>query len=318
MLADDSKAENEAKIRGYDEPLALFKKAAELGDGYSMYRIGHLYFYDLDDNKSAIGWYIKAIEHGYADMDCYYEYANVSTRLYGNQSTDGPKYYEKWGKMCEDGFDTISRRHLDLYIEALERGRYGQKRDIQKAIDVCKRALSQNNPEFGRTPTRYGVRHKLATLYEQTGDKKSAIEQYEIYIQELKDGGEYLFDCYEIELKLIKYYFEGDGIEADYTKAKQIIDIILSDNPSDSVASYYLGQYYEEGLASYQKDVYKAFECYEKAAKRVPEAMRKLGIMFLYGIGCEKSKKQARAYLTQAKSKGVNVSPYLEKASSWF
>ena len=317
LLEDDKKAQENAKIRSYDEPLSLFTKAAELGDAYSMFRIGHIYYYDLDDKKSAISWYIKAIEHGYVSADCYYEYANLSSRLYGSQSTDGPKYYNKWAQMCEDGFETITRRHLDLYIEAFEKGRYGQKQNLQKAIDVCQRALAQNRPDFGRTPSRYGLRRTLADLLKYTGNYQGAIEQYELYLQELQDKKEYSFECFMLEEQLLKDLFEGVGIEVNYQKVKQYIEILVNERNNSSIGLYYLGQCYKEGLADYQKDSYKAFQCFEKASNDVPEAMKELGIMYLNGSGCKKNKRMAREYLKKAKSKGLDVSPYLEKASSW-
>ena len=317
LLEDDKKEREGSRVRSYDEPLELLKKAATLDDAYSMFRIGHIYYYDLDDKKSAISWYIKAIEHGYVSADCYYEYANLSSRLYGSQSTDGPKYYNKWAQMCEDGFETITRRHLDLYIEAFEKGRYGQKQNLQKAIDVCQRALAQNRPDFGRTPSRYGLRRTLADLLKYTGNYQGAIEQYELYLQELQDKKEYSFECFMLEEQLLKDLFEGVGIEVNYQKVKQYIEILVNERNNSSIGFYYLGKCYENGLADYQKDSYKAFQCFEKASNDVPEAMKELGIMYLNGSGCKKNKRMAREYLKKAKSKGLDVSPYLEKASSW-
>jgi TPR repeat protein len=304
----------EAKKLSYAKPLELYEKAAELLDSYSMYRIGHVYYYYLDDKNSAIKWYIKAINNGYINADCYYEYANVSTRLYGSQSKDGPIFFQKWAKLCETQLQcaTISRSNLDLYAEAFERGRYGQKEDIHKAIDIYKRATSQNRPEFGRTDLRYGIRFELASLLKRIGDEQGVAEQYELYFQELKELGDSSLHFIGIEEELVRIFFEGVGIPHDYVKAKQYIDDILAKDETNRIAHYYLGEYYENGLCGCEKDEVKAFHFYEIAADQVPKAQKKLGIMYLSGIGCEKDETKALNLLSRAKDAGIYVDEYLD------
>ena len=182
---------DEARIaQAYKRQVALHEKAALLGYPYSMFRVGHLYYYNLNNEEGAIDWYIRAIKNGYNSPDCYFEYANLCVRLYGDRSMDGSKYYSKWVQMCEKQFDTISRRNLDLLIDAFEDGKYGQAKDINRAIDICRQAISQNRPEFGRLKYKYGVRYRLASLLFQNGDKNGASEQYTLYLQELNEYGE--------------------------------------------------------------------------------------------------------------------------------
>lgn len=314
MYQEAESKKQEAKSISFAKPLELYKKAADFGDSYSLYRIGHLYYYDLDDENSAIKWYIKAINNGYVNADCFYEYANVSTRLYGSQSKDGPIFFQKWARLCETQLQcaTISRRNLDLIIEAFEYGRYGQQRDIHKAIEICKRAVSQNRPEFGRLDYKYGIRYKLASFLKQVGDKEGVAEQYAGYFQELKELGDTSHHYIEVGEELIRISFEGLGILPNYSQAKQYIDDILSIDKSNSVAQYYLGEYYKNGLGDCEIDLAKAFQCYVDAAEEEPEAQKRLGIMYLSGIGCEKDETLALEYLTQARDAGLDVAEYLD------
>ena len=260
-----------------------------------------------------------------------------------------PIIFAKFIKCCEVELESnvISRNHLNLYIGVLLHY-YGQNEHISKAIEVCKYIISLNKPEFGKTLHYSGLRRTLARLYDNIGNRELATEQYSIYLQELKDQKEQIQESSNFEQSLansgepesqfkseiIEEYYDirstlnshyrilikhcMEGQVKDYVTAKHYIDILLSDNTSDTDALYYLGEFYEYGLGDYIKDDNKAFECYEKAAKYVPDAMKKIGVMYLNGIGCKKSKKQARHYLTQAKNKGLDVSPYLEKATPWY
>jgi TPR repeat protein len=314
MYQEAESKKQEAKSISYAKPLELYKKAAEFGDSYSMYRIGSLYYYYLDDKNSAIKWYIKAINNGYVNADCYYEYANVSTRLYGSQSEDGPIFFKKWARLCETQLQcaTISRRNLDLYIEAFEYGRYGQQKDIHKAIDICKRAISHNRPEFGKTEYKYGIRYTLASFLKQIGDKEGVAEQYVSYFHELKEISDTSLHYTKIGEELIRIFFDGVGVPTDYSRAKQYIDDILSNNESNSLAKYYLGEYYENGFDNCEVDKAKAFQYYLEAAEKVPEAKKRLGIMYLSGIECEKDETLALDYLSQAKDAGLDVAEYLD------
>jgi DNA polymerase III subunit epsilon len=353
LLKDDTKAINEEKYHKFDEALSLFKKAADLGDAYSMYRIACIYDDELDDKNNAYEWYSRGTYNGYVSAECYYNYASVSARLHKNDEALG--YYAKFAEMCENSFDTISILDLHHYLDILSKGLYGQRKDLPKAIDVCKRALATDNLTLRETTDRLNIQEKLAELYEQNGDTQYAIEVYDIYIHGCKDaqiiydGELYLklanlneqigdnesavqyYDiwlqankskswnkkkCLEVAEHLFLYYFNTDS--ADYAKAKLYIDITLFLDPYNTKAIYYLGKYFEKGLGECCIDLQKAFECYEKAAKYNPDAAKELGIMYLNGTGCKKSKRKARKYLKRAKRSGLNVEQYLNQAKSWY
>lgn len=339
-------------IHRYDKPISLLQKATELGDANSMYRIASIYHNDLYDDSKSLSWYVQAFNHKCSLLDFYYEFAAVWANLlgmlskhpsadvnykYSRAKTLPPIIFAKFIKCCETELESnvISRNHLNLYIGVLLHyyGRYEQ------AIEVCKYAISLNKPEFGKTLHHPGLRRTLARLYDNIRDCKLATEQYSIYLQELKDQKERLQESsnseesqlkseitkeyYDIRSILSRHYRDlikhcMEGQDKDYIAAKHYLDTLFSYETSNPYALYYLGEFYEYGLGDYIKDNNKAFECYEKAAKDIPEAMKKIGVMYLNGIGCKKSKKQARYFLTRAKSKGLDVSQYLEKAKPWY
>ncbi len=354
-VAKDKVGINEGKAHKYDEALSLFKTAAELGNPYSMYRIACIFDNELVDKNNAYEWYSRCTCNGYISAECYYKYASVCAYLRKKDEALG--YYVKFMQICEDNFDTISVSDLYHYIDILSKGLYGQRQDLLKAIDVCKRSLTMENLALRELTNRLNIQKELANLYEKNGDIQCAIEVYIIYIQGCKDSNikECYYDeiyfklatlnkqignqdtavkyydiwlkenknnswkkdkCIEVAEHLFMYYFSQN--DADYIKAKQYIDFILSVSRYNLKATYFLAKYYEEGLGECDIDIPKAFEYYEKVARYYPDAAKKVGIMYLNGTGCERSKRKARKYLRQAQKAGLDVGQYLKQAKSWY
>lgn len=313
--------ENKKRVNEINKAIDLLKKAAKLGDSYSMFRIGNIYYYELKDENEANNWYKNAVENGCTDLDCYFEFASVSTRVYRERSVNGPIFFSKWADICEQQIETIPRRHLDLYIEAFEKGRYGQRKDINKAIEICRRAISLNRPEFGETEFKHGIRYELAGLLKSIGDDQGSFEQYSLYFQELNRLEEEVGSSHYclIANRLAYFYFEGEGVNRDYFIAKQYFEIVLSFEKDNSYAAYYAGRFFEEGLADCPKDDKKAFQCFELSANGGDNrALKEVGIMYLHGIGCEKDKKKALECFTKLQGRGIDVSQYIKEAKSWF
>ena len=188
--------------------------------------------------------------------------------------------------------------HLDKYIQACTYGQDGQQKDLQKAIGICRRVIDSNRSDIGPESQSYGIRYNLASLLSETGEKEEAVNQYALYYQELKttiyQNNKLRRDIGE---RLIKCYFEGVDVERDLQKARYYIDDVLSFDEENKTALFYLGQYYENGLVESPVDKLKAFQCYEKTSDIFPEARKKLGIMYLEGIGCQKDEALARTFL---------------------
>ena len=297
--------EEEAKIvhKGVDKALELLRKAANLGHVESMVKLGHFYYNENEMRLSAL-WYLEAIDNGYVDLESYFEAAKACS--YDREKENYCiEFYSEWAKLCESNFDSLSGYDMDLYIEAFRFGRYGQEKDIHKAIDLCQRAISLKQSSSGH------LRYTLAGLLQQLGDDAGATEQYIIYAQELIAQGDRSHHLTEVEEEIIRRLFQGIGIAPNYSDAKQYITDILSREESNPKAQYYLGQYYEKGLDGYEIDEEKAFACYLKASERIPDAMKKIGIMYSSGQGCQRNEILARVYLERAKRDGLDVSSYL-------
>ena len=320
LLFDTS--EKEKRDRKYRDLIPIYTKAAELGDSFSMFRIGYIYDWSLENHAEALGWYNRAMTAGYDQPEFFYEFASC----YKNY---GPKRYSpewdsvlsdlnlKWRDATERYFDSQSRGNLLTYIHALRKEK--GKDHFNKARDACQRAIALNRPDFGPTFLRHGIRHELIEILYEMGDYKAYLENTYCYLQEIREGPDpckkYMIDFLCV---LVKHHFEGLGVEKDYGKAKVFLDELLSYDKNNPLAIYYLAQYYEEGLCGIDPDSKLAFDLYSKIDDFNAEVAKKLGKMYLYGHVCKKDKRKARMYLEIAKAKGLEVSPYLEDAKSWF
>ncbi len=152
------------------KPIELHKKAAMLGYSFSMFRIGQINYFDLEDYDEAATWYSYAIEteeknNGFAHLDCYFECASACSMSSGDYHLLSEKYYSEWAEWCDCivACNPLPIDHLLLYLDALGYGRYGQKTDLQKAITICKDALSY-------------------TRVYSKGDKKRIREKLDVFI----------------------------------------------------------------------------------------------------------------------------------------
>jgi TPR repeat protein len=138
---------------------------------------------------------------------------------------------------------------------------------------------------------------------------------------------EYKQCALDIVLHIIKCCFDGIGTPQSPIEAKKWIDLGFDlkpqnlylrsrDNLNHYYLTYYTGLFYEE--TNRNEEALSYFLSTQDYAEYFPIVFKKIGIMYLYGRGCKKSKRMAREYLKEAQSKGVEVSQYLEEAKSLF
>ena len=341
--------------------IALYEKAALLESDYfktelyCYYRLGHIYYYGLKEEQTAKDWYIKVYDKiGQLDdgrpelyenyfIDILWEFSVLNERHHWvrNYSGDVVLFYNWWAGECSDCLNSfwlapLRIDQINKYIDAYRYGWCNQRKDLNKAIDICQKVLTFNRPEFHWTGiNNRGFRYLLVLLYKEAGDMAGLFESLELYRKELREHNAPQTEHIEPLRLFIKYYFVGEGffvevksgrlrtermggVAKNYGKAKQYLDELLRIKEDDAVAQYYLGLFYEQGLSDVSQNSELAFRCFEKAAGGYSPALLHLGLMYLDGKGCKKSKKKAREYLEKAKAEGLDVSPYLEKAKSWF
>jgi TPR repeat protein len=344
--------ENMTSQRNRQKQVELYQKAAIIDDGlyslYCSYRIGHLYYYELNDEENAKLWYTKAKErmdsiqeweyeyHQCYFLDALWEYAILNERHHWSDSHDTVDFYDWWESLCDVRIEELNLNQIKKYIDAYRYGWCNQRKDLNKAIEICQKALTFNRPEFHWTGINSrGLRYVLVFLYKEFGDLTGLFNSLKLYREELRVNNAPETEHIEPLRLYVEYYFKGEGLfientaghyhlehckgaNKDYAKAKQYLDELLLIKEDDAVAQYYLGLFYELGLSDVSQNSELAFRCFEKAAGGYSPALLQLGIMYLEGTGCNKSKKKAREYLEKAKEKGLEVSPHLEKAKQWF
>ena len=305
---------------GSDKDAAnYYLMGAKVGNVQCMYKLGLMHRGGLisidNDRKEAKKWLNKAVEGGC--LDAYNELEKIYTEEGNIEKTN--YLNNKWFDYHVKNFDSLSNLEMDNYISVYLYGRRGKTKDLTKARQLCERAISLGWDNY----TLYA--RVLLALGDEKGYFNNMLKALDpvrenFHNVTLKKKTLYPWEKENYAFWLREYircYFNGKGTCVDYFKAKELIDDAMSVYPKDSEVLYYLGQYYEFGFANTRVDYEKAFECYNKATSNA-EACKRLGILYLSGKGCIKSKKKAREYLQIALDNGIDVSPFYEKAKSWF
>lgn len=302
----------------------FFEKAAETDFGEALAAQATL----VNDENEEKDLLLRAIEKGWTDA------AYSLCHLYNRKGDilSAKKYSEMWLDYCERNFDNLPNNIAFRYIRGFLYGDLGHPADLDKAKTLCERSIAHGRDNYGQ--------YAKALELSEEWDKRFKVlsDDFEKYMDKIEQEGgvdtmkkwghsrERRGILYRLS-PLVECLFEGKGTSIDYFKAKELVDLGISlyDGYSSGIEHeelgqlfYYMGRCYEEGLADVTVNYESAFKCYVLAAKDISQAAKQLGILYLQGRGCKKSKKKAREYLKIAKSKGLDVSPYLEKASSWF
>ena len=241
----------------------------------------------------------------------------------------------------------VAERFVDrggeLLNKCLEREKKVNDTELQKALELFEKALHINShlkDKVGTACIRYSG-YLLGDICNESFFVKTNKEYYKLVQESLfsklvenyklsrnnltKDDYctrpvEYIVRISNFALLIVKCYFEGIGTRQSLSEAKKWIEEGFKLWPGlhpDYLSgfNYYLGMYYEK-INEYEKAVesYSEYGC----VNYCPAAAKQLGILYLYGKGCKKSKSKAREYLTKAQNKGLDVVAYLEQAKSWF
>lgn len=266
-----------------EKAIDYFKKAYELGDQSSAYRIGSLYADGKllpKDNQKAIEWFNKGIEkNSTRSMTCLswiYDTNNPDTKDFH----DDNKAYNLLKKAMSHG-DGDAYSKLGYWYTV---GKYVEK-DDQKAFELYKKAA-----ELGSTD---GMLNTGVNYLVGRGTAKDIDAAEKMWIRAAERGnGEAanrLAICYSDDT------FKGniDKVVLYMNKAAAL------DHPA---ACYKLAACYLNGIdGCYPKDAFQAFIYMKKAADLGHvDACAGLGYMYENGIGCEKNLELAKEYKAKA------------------
>ena len=304
----------------------FFQKAADTG--YPEALAAQAVFENNKEEKKKL--LLKAVEKGWMDA------AHSLYFIYKKEGDDisAKRFSTKWMSYCEDNFDSLRNDIATSYIRCYLFGEFGVPANYAKAESLCLRSIAKGVDNYklyakllelsGEWEKRFEILNESLNAYKKRNSAylgfrlPFALQKQPSYYDKHARDSEYVRRI----IPLVECYFEGLGTEKDYKKAKEMIDnglsYIWADNGDRGLLHFYRGRIFENGLGGFPINLNEAFHDYKAASDYYAEAQRKVGIMYLEGKGCARDKKLARLYLEGAKSKGLDVSPYLEKAKSWF
>jgi len=293
-----------------NESLAFtyYKKAADLGDVYSMYKLGCCYYKGtgtLVDYHTAFAWFLKAADLGddkasYNTGYCYYKSKGVSENFiyafkYFKKSADRghsyAKYYlgecyilgrgtnrneDKGYSLIEEAADKDCVMAMNKLCQDYFKGNHYEK-NYERSMYWGEKAL-----EKGLSSLRFNVAYSSAN----TGHIDRARELYTELANEGNISAMNNLGCLETEASIKAKWF----IKAAYR--------------GDEVAQCNIGRYYKEGTGV-EQDYEKAKEYFERSAtKGYSASMYELALLYKYGYGVDVDRTLMLEWFTKAIDKG--------------
>lgn len=174
--------------------LEWYLKAAEGGDAEAMTQAAEIYFFQ-DEEDEQIKWLMKAAEQNYAEAE-----AELGSYYYCDDEPDFAKAMEWYKRASEHGNSTASCRVGEMYLKG-----EGVEKDEKQAFGYFKKAYEKGSV--------YGEYLVGKCYFDGTGvvqDKGKAIKH-------ITEAAKYDRDA---QYKLGECYYNGYGVKADKEKAK--------------------------------------------------------------------------------------------------
>ena len=219
---------------------------AIMGDAVAQCDLGYWYETSEKDMASAVYWYRKSAELGYAKAQynlgmCYYYGQGVSK--------DISKALKWWRRAAEQGL-VDAQYNLATHISY-----YGDGDDVDKsikeAVNWYRKAAEQGH---------IGAQCSLGECYEDgCGVSKDVSEAVKLYRKAAEQGEAWA------QNRLGEIYYYGKGVSKDYYEAVKWYR--KAAEQGEYWAQYGLGECYENGLGV-GKDINEAVKWYRKAAEQ--------------------------------------------------
>ena len=245
---------------------------AEKGMAVPQRLVGDYYYFEEDNDKKALEWYLKAAEGGDAEA------MTQAAEIYFFRDDEDEQL--KWLMKAAEQNYADAEFELGSYYYCYD------KPDYAKAMEWYKRAS-----EHGGTTASCRVGEMYLKGEGVEKDEKTAFE----YFKKAYDGGsvygEYL---------LGKCYFDGTGVAQDKDKGiKHITEAAKYDND----AQYALGNLYLDGNGV-KKDVKKGISFLEKSAEDNEDAQNKLAEIYYEGKLVKKDENRAHELWLESANSG--------------
>ena len=266
-----------------EKAIDYFKKAYELGNGTSAYRIGALYGEGKllpKDYKKAIEWFNKGIEKNSTvsmiGLSWIYDTYNPDTKDFHNDT----KAYDLIKRAMSHG-DADAYDKLGYWYGV---GKYVQK-DDQKAFELYKEAALLGSTD--------GMLNAGVNYLAGRGTAPDTLAAEKMWIKAAEHGSG------EAANRLSICYSDGKFIRNTDKAALYLNKAAALDHPA---ACYNLAINYLKGIDGYYpKDAFQSFVYMKKAADLgYVDACAGLGYMYENGIGCEKNLELAKEYKAKA------------------
>ena len=315
----------------FEEAAVLYKKAADNGNAYAMWRLSKAYGngdgVDFDESQAS-----KLLQQA-AQGGCEEAKCDLAFMYMFDWYGEG-KDIEKGKKMLDDLVLTTDNSYvLSRYASLFFYGSEQYEEDREKALAILEKVKDQNDPYYcslmgdvyftgtekisidenkgidflekafnsGRSYCAYQLQNIYASG--KGSIKKDIVKQ----IEWLKKG----IDCNQTDClqKMATICLSEDSIYQDFRNPQRGLDLLKrAAKHGDGSAYYFLGNLYYKG-EYVQKDDKKAFENWEKAVElRDPAGGSNLAFAYMSGIGCEKNVEKAIDIYKQAVENGSGFS----------
>lgn len=273
----------------YAEAIALFERAATLGDKEAMFNIATIYdkgeICEKDPYKAA-KWYQKAAESGDAQaMD------NLGSLLeHGPEEIRNEKAAFEWYfKAAENGLAGAWNDVATCYKYGV-----GVPQSFERAKEYYIKAIESDHPENAYI--------NLFLLYTDCIATPSNVKEALAWLRKAVDMG-----SPEAYWHLGMHYNLGLGVEQDFVQAFRWLN--LAAEKGHPHAMYEVGLMYLRGIGV-EKDNKKGYEYFRRSSTFLPKAMDRLGQCYSNGLGCEQDYAKALECYTIAANAGNAEAQY--------